>query len=236
MKSLGLMLITCAALAACRSYRTYGEENLANRSNDPYDSSRSAAHPNGLNGVSAMDEHSRMSDAYEQRSYGTDGAYRTDTTGQVREASAGTGGERAVAAADHDFVEKAAQGGMFEVESSQLALQKNITDEHRDFARMMIEDHGKANRKLSDLAQQVGCPVPKEMNREQRADLDDMRRLDGQEFERRYHATQVAAHDQAIELFERAARECEDKNLRAFANDTLPTLREHRRHLDQHPY
>jgi putative membrane protein len=236
MKSFGLMLITCAALAACRSYRTYGEENLSNRSNDPYDSSRSAAHPNGMGGWSDTADHARMSEAYEERSYGTDGAYSTGTTGQVREASAGTGDERAVAAADHDFVEKATQGGLFEVESSQLALQKNITDEHRDFARMMIDDHGKANRKLSEFAQQVGCPVPKEMNREQRADVDDLRRLDGQEFERRYHAMQVTAHDQAIELFERASRECEDKNLRAFANDTLPTLREHRRHLDQHPY
>jgi putative membrane protein len=58
------------------------------------------------------------------------------------------------------FVKKATISGHKEVYLSELALQKSSKDSVKDFARMMIEDHTKANRKLTDLAKDNHVQVP----------------------------------------------------------------------------
>jgi putative membrane protein len=164
-------------------------------------------------------------------------AERTTAGSTAREAAHQAQNEsarRSLSANDRDFVAKAAVGGMFEVQSSELALQKNVSAEHREFAQMMIEDHGRANRKLEELAQDKGLTLPATLDRGHQDKLEQLRAAEAREFERLYHEMQVEAHDQAIEMSERCSRECEDREIRAFAADTLPKLREHRRQLDLH--
>jgi putative membrane protein len=50
-----------------------------------------------------------------------------------------------------DFVKQAAIGGMFEVQSSQLAEQKSKNNEIKKFAQHMTQDHKKADQKLASL-------------------------------------------------------------------------------------
>ena len=133
---------------------------------------------------------------------------------------------------DQHFVEKASIGGLFEVESSRLALEQRTSDETRKFARMMIEDHGKTNQELSSLARQKNLRASATLDDKHQEKLDELRRLEGAEFDRKYRQCQIKAHDEAIALFERAERECKDSELKAFAARTLPTLRTHRGHLD----
>ena len=109
--------------------------------------------------------------------------------------------------------------------------------EHNDaetqFAQMMIDDHGKANAKLCEIVKKKGGSCVTALDADHRRELDALRALNGPEFERRFHAVQVKAHDDAIALFERAGSDCEDGDLKTFASSTLPTLREHRKHLDR---
>src|SRR4051812_32716715 len=51
-----------------------------------------------------------------------------------------------------DFVAKAAQGGMFEVKSSEAIQGKAQDPRINDFAQTMIKDHGAANAKLQTIA------------------------------------------------------------------------------------
>src|SRR4051794_376485 len=51
-----------------------------------------------------------------------------------------------------DFVAKAAQGGLFEVESSEAIQGKAQDPRINDFAQTMIKDHGAANAKLQTIA------------------------------------------------------------------------------------
>ncbi|TIW58488.1 MAG: DUF4142 domain-containing protein, partial [Mesorhizobium sp.] len=58
------------------------------------------------------------------------------------------------------FVNKAAIGGMFEVDSSKIA-QDNAKDQQiKDFAKRMITDHGAANAKLQKIAGEQKLQVP----------------------------------------------------------------------------
>src|SRR6185436_13074888 len=112
--------------------------------------------------------------------------------------------------AERQFVAHAAVGGMFEVESSRLALEKDLSNFYREFARMMVDDHGRTNLKLAALAQRKGITMPEEMTREQQAMIEELQGLSGADFESRYHQMQIDAHDDAISLFEHAGRELMD--------------------------
>jgi putative membrane protein len=144
-------------------------------------------------------------------------------------------GARSVSADDRKFVTEASQGGMFEVKSSQLAIDKGVTGSTREFAQMMIDDHGKANRDLESIAKKKGVTTSSALDSEHQAMLDELNGLTGKEFERKYHDDQVKGHDAAIALFERYSKDADDADIKAFANRLLPTLRAHRKHLDEHP-
>jgi putative membrane protein len=57
---------------------------------------------------------------------------------------------------DRKFVEKAARGGMLEMQLGQLAEQKASNDQVKQFAQKMAEDHAKANDDLKQLANTKG--------------------------------------------------------------------------------
>jgi len=140
---------------------------------------------------------------------------------------------RSFSTSDRDFIDEAMQGGMFEVESSRLALEKNASAANRSFANMMIEDHTKANESLEKIVHEKGGTVPITLSPDMQDKLDELRQASGAAFDHTYHDMQVKAHDEAIALFEREARDADDADLKSFAQRTLPTLRMHRSHLDQ---
>lgn len=130
------------------------------------------------------------------------------------------------------FVQQAAQGGRFEVDSSNLVLLKGVTGKMKDFAQMMLDDHGKANAELEKLAKAKGLSMPSALDTQHQAKLDELSKLDGAELESAYRSAQIQAHDDALRLFQDASEHCSDKELREFAKSTLPTLQKHRDHLN----
>jgi len=101
---------------------------------------------------------------------------------------------------------------------------------------MMIDDHGKAQpRPREPRATRRGASSSNTLDAEHQKMLDDLSALSGKEFERKYHDDQVKGHDAAISLFERYSKSADDADIKAFANRLLPTLRAHRKHLDEHP-
>lgn len=136
---------------------------------------------------------------------------------------------------DVEFLKKAAVAGLFEVESSELAVLQATTPEIRDFAQLMVTDHGAANQDVGDLAKQKGATVPKELDSEHSARLSTLRDLRGIEFDRQYRDIQITAHKDAIALFERAASESKDADVKALAERLLPTLRMHEEKLNAIP-
>jgi len=129
---------------------------------------------------------------------------------------------------DQDFVNAAAQAGIAEVEASKLALDKSKDEAVRKFAQRMVDDHTKANEKLKAIAQSKNLKVATWPSKKQQKKIDSLRKVSGGEFDERYaEFFGVPAHKEAINLFEREAKSGNDKDLRQFAQDTLPTLREH---------
>lgn len=133
-----------------------------------------------------------------------------------------------LAGADREFITLATSADMLEIDTGRLALDKSKNAALRTFAQKMIDDHTEASERLRQLASSVGVTPPAAMSSPHAAHLEKLRGLDGAEFDREYAAQiGVAGHQEAVGLFERASREATNPDVRAFAEKTLPTLREH---------
>lgn len=128
---------------------------------------------------------------------------------------------------DDKFVREAASGGMMEVELGRLASQKAASADVKAFGQRMVQDHTKANERLMQVAANKGLTVSKELMPEHRQTRDHLARLSGAEFDRMYMQHMVTDHKKDVASFEKEAEKGADSSLRTFAQETLPTLREH---------
>jgi putative membrane protein len=127
----------------------------------------------------------------------------------------------------NNFWTTAAQGGTAEVELGQIAQTKAANPEVKNFARMMVEDHTKANTELKSLAAKKNITLPTTMNSGNQATLTELQNLVGADFDREYVAAMVDNHEADVQLFESQAADDSDPDAKAFAAKTLPTLRKH---------
>jgi len=132
-----------------------------------------------------------------------------------------------MSAADRKFVLKAARGGMAEVELGQLAVKNASSDAVKQFGQRMVDDHGKANDELKQLAGTKGITLPSSLDRKHKLTYTHMSRLTGQSFDRAYAADMVRDHTEDVREFEKEAANGKDPDVKAWAAKTLPTLREH---------
>jgi putative membrane protein len=129
--------------------------------------------------------------------------------------------------ADSTFMKTAAMDGMAEVEHGKLAAENAASGEVKQFARRMVDDHGKANAELKSLASQKQVTLPTELDAKHKAMQNKLSQLKGAAFDSAYMAHMVTAHKEAVALFGREAKTGNDAETKAFAEKTLPTLQEH---------
>ena len=128
------------------------------------------------------------------------------------------------------FVEMAASSGLFEVKSSELALERAKSDDVKAFAQMMIDDHTKANKELMTIAMAKNLPAPAEPTGPAAEHMAAVMAAEGDGFDAVYMEHQVKAHAEAIMLFQAQSVSNNDADLAAFAAKTLPTLQKHAEH------
>jgi putative membrane protein len=128
---------------------------------------------------------------------------------------------------DKQFIELAASQGLAEVKMARLALDKAQSNEVRQFAQQMVEDHTRANDKLKSIAQRYSMPVPTTMDSEDQATYEKLAMMTGKEFDKQYAKIQKKGHDRVISEFEKASNDLDNPTLREFAQTTLPTIKMH---------
>lgn len=126
------------------------------------------------------------------------------------------------------FAAAAAVGGMAEVGTSRLALERAGSDEIKMFAKQMIEDHTRANRELMALATQKNISLPRGLDIKDQADVAMLSNLSGADFDKAYATQQLAAHICSVNQFKGEAERGRDPELRSWAAKTLPALMEHK--------
>jgi len=135
--------------------------------------------------------------------------------------------DKKAAFSDEQFVMKASAGGLAEVNLGRLASERAAGEEVKKFGRQMVEDHSKANEQLLKLADSKKLRPAMEMEAKHKELFDRLSALRGTDFDREYMTAMVKDHEEAVALFTAATREAKDKDLRDFAEKTLPTIKHH---------
>ncbi len=133
-----------------------------------------------------------------------------------------------IAPSTADFVSEAAISDMFEIASSQLAVEKSDAPTQA-FAKQMIADHEKtaASLKAFAVSGAIKEAIPTDLDSAHQDMLDKLKGLSGTDFTTQYHSDQVSAHKDAVSLFQRYGKGGDNPALKAWASQTLPTLSQH---------
>jgi putative membrane protein len=132
-----------------------------------------------------------------------------------------------LAPADKQFIKKAAQGGLAEVQLGQLATEKADSPDVKQFGQKMVDDHSKANDQLKQVASNKGVTVPDKLSAKDAATKARLEKLSGKAFDRAYMRDMVTDHTKDVSEFRTEAKTAKDPDVKSFASQTLPTLQDH---------
>lgn len=122
-----------------------------------------------------------------------------------------------------NFVKNAAMGSKMEVQAGQMAVKKGKSASVKAFGARMIKDHTLANAQLKTIAAKKGYSTAVESMPASPL----LANTTGTEFDKNYIAMMVADHKKTIAIFENAAANAKDADVKAFATKTLPKLKQH---------
>jgi len=163
----------------------------------------------------------------------TDGSGTTTTTGT--DAAGGTGAASAaggtsaasLSSADNKFIQQATQHGLAEVQMGQLIVQNAQNAELKSFGQRLITDHNQANQQLAQIAAQKSVTIPTQADATHQQMMSQLSSLSGTEFDRTVTKDAVRDHERDIKLYQNAANNLQDPELKAFAQQNLPILQQH---------
>lgn len=131
------------------------------------------------------------------------------------------------ALSDEQFIARALSQGIGEVKLSEQAVMRASNQEVKKFAEHMMKDHTRVNAKLLGFARDRKLAVVQGLDKTWRERLEKFSRLEGAAYDRDYMSQQVKSHEQAVKLFEGQARGATNADLKAFAAETVSTIRNH---------
>jgi len=134
----------------------------------------------------------------------------------------------AQARSDASFMKAAAHAGAAEIEASKLAQTKAKNADVKAFADQMVKDHTAVADELANLATTKKVKLPDGPSISQKAEIKLIDAGDNDKFDERYAKSfGVKAHEDTIKLFEEAAKDAKDPDVKAWAAKTLPGLKHH---------
>lgn len=220
------VLCTAASLYAQTSSDT-APRTGADRSRTGTGASNSSGASSGYGSGNASTGTSASSPSSATGSSSVDSNVNSSSTGAFRSSQATDGTE--IARADRRFVTKAAEMNTEEIRLSEIAAQQATNPEVRSFAQQLVTDHTQAGTELSNIISRKGLSAMARDDYDQRA-INRLSKKSGADFDKAYIDKMVDAHDDAVDLFEKAARNAKDPEIQAFASKTLPKLQQHQQH------
>jgi putative membrane protein len=132
-----------------------------------------------------------------------------------------------ITAADRTFVHKVGLGGMFEVDASQLAQQKGVSQDVKDFAANEIKDHTMVNDNLKAVATSKGIEVPAQRDAKFGKMYDSLNGKSGEAFDKAYIQDMAKLHDGDEALFVKESKTSKDADMSTFAAKSAKIVKGH---------
>lgn len=124
------------------------------------------------------------------------------------------------------FVTKAADSGMTEINLAKLATERASNPEVKSYAQMLVDDHQKVADDLKSLAARKNVTLDEEDLGSDRAHKR-LSKKTGMDFDQEFVEHMVDQHESDVKMFEKAAEDSKDQDLRSFASKHVGALRQH---------
>lgn len=148
-------------------------------------------------------------------------------------AMAQTGGSSAsVPTADKNFAMMVAENDLAELQISNMALQKSNSDQVKQLAQKLIDDHTKTTNSMKEIASKKGLTLPTQPNARHQALATKLQGENGAQFDKDYVTANSMDHHKVTKAFEKEANSGQDPDIKAFASQYLPSIQEHTKMID----
>lgn len=134
---------------------------------------------------------------------------------------------------DAKFLKCAAEDNLFEVQMGRLVAERAKQENVKNFARKMAQEHEEANQKIKEHAQRNNMKAPEQINEWQKAKMDHLAKLQGDELERAYMFHQVGAHHVALLEHHFIKNHGTDNSIKQLASGMIPDLERHLKEAQQ---
>jgi putative membrane protein len=128
---------------------------------------------------------------------------------------------------DKMFLKMAAMHNKCEMQLAQLAQQKSQSEEVKQLAQHILQDHQQADQKLREVAQKAQVQIPEELPKMKQEEIQMFSALQGEEFDKQFVSHMKAAHAHDIAKFGDVAKIAKNEDVKRFAQELLPKLQEH---------
>jgi putative membrane protein len=157
------------------------------------------------------------------------GSMQGSSANGMKDNSNMSGGSGKVTADDKHFMKEAMEGDMAEIQLAQLAQQKASSDQVKQFAQRMIDDHTKLDAQMKPLAQQFGVDAPSDLSAKHKTVQNKLQGLSGAKFDQEYVKAMVSDHREDDQAFLRESTLTTDPTLKNAVSQAEPIIAEHLR-------
>ena len=166
------------------------------------------------------------------------GGQQPSTPSQQQPPSATMGNPGATAPAqnfgDQSFVSKAMEGGIAEVELGKLAADKSQSQDVKQFAQKMVNDHSQMGDKwFKPVATQLGVSEPKGPSKKDKKLIEKLQGLSGQQFDTEYIQAMVKDHKEDLKEFQNESQAAQDPNVKQIAEQGSKVISQHLQMIEQ---
>ena len=143
---------------------------------------------------------------------------------QAAEKSGQSGGP---SGADKEFLKKASEINVAEIQAGELAQKKGTSSQVKMMGEHIVKDHKKAEEELQSLAKSKGVELKEDTTLGKKAEAAGLSKAEGEKFDKEFMEHQAKDHQAAIKLFETEAKKGSDPEVKAWAEKMIPGLQSH---------
>jgi len=128
---------------------------------------------------------------------------------------------------DADFITEATQYSLAGIELGKLAWQNGDSKRVKRFGMLMMSGYAKVNNKIKGLASAKSISLPTAPTSDKHNEIAMLSKKTKNEFDKAYISNMIADYEKEIPVFEAAAKNSADPEVKSLAAKTLPMLQAH---------
>lgn len=135
-------------------------------------------------------------------------------------------GSEGLSSTDKTFLIETVDTRMMDWAQGSLAVEKTQSRKYQQYGKRLMKDQNTLMAEIKTLAEAKNLALPSEISEQKAEELDRMKSISGESFERRFRRMIIKDHKRDIQYFQKAT-ESTDPEIRDFAKRFLPLMEQH---------